>query len=125
MIKDILEEDETEDTILLLSKINEFKETDIQKTVIEWANSLKHHGNFEIEELYVPIPTMQAGIYQTIFAKPTVVKIDEITSTLTEYHISFCKLLKYTFDFFDFETFGKLVMHPHNSEKLYKKIIIK
>jgi len=115
----------------LLEAIKEFNDYKQQKKVREWANSLKHRGSFKVKELYHPRSGLTAGDFDSQYTKPLIVGIDEIPEILKDYHIAFCKLIRFTFSFFDFEsmipekTEGAIYLDREAEEKDYKKIFIR
>lgn len=114
----------------LLNQIKKFNDSQEQKVVRKWANSLKHHGSFRINELYNPGSALIVGVFDSRYARPTIIEIDKITEALKEYHIAYCELTKYVFDFFNFDGMRPPIVNGKTTilqkdEKDYKKIIIK
>lgn len=129
---ELVEESEgMESAQMLLKEIESFNVSEQQTKIREWANSLKHRGSFKIKELYNPKSGLSIGTFDSNYTEPLLIEIDDIPDTLKEYHISFCNLVRFTFDFFDFqkmipdEVDGKIPMAEIINEEVYKRIIIK
>lgn len=129
LIAKSLKEVDTVYSIELLKQIEKFNNSKEQKIIRKWANSLKHHGRFRIKELYNPGSALKVGAFDSRFAQPMIVEIDKITEVLKDYHIAYCELTKYVYEFFNFDSMrppmenGKIPLRKRD-EKEYKKIII-
>ena len=89
----------------ILQKINTFNGNSCAATVKEWAEKLKHHGNFRISELHHPRPQFIVGKIDSEFARPTVITINEGVEMVEKYQVAFCTLVEEVFDILDFRSY--------------------
>ena len=113
----------------LLNRLESFRHSQAGKNIRDWAKTIKHHGKFNARELYRANSALIYGKFNSQYARPLTLSLDEIAEVLKEYHIQFYTLCKYIVDFFNFDTSitvtsdGELILHSkHPSE--FKKIYI-
>ncbi len=125
-VKKVLKQINSPDSTDLLRVIDSYYKCYEREKINTWSNTLKHHGNFIISELYSPSFGMKTGKYNSIYTIPEIYEIDKLIEILKKHHIKLFKLTKFIFDFFNFDFFEKEEINIDDipNEIEYKRIII-
>ena len=124
-----LNKEESENSKELLDRLAGFRESQTGENIRDWANNIKHHGKFNARELYRANSALKSGKFNSEYARPLIMTLDEIAEVLKEYHIQFCELSKYIIDFFNFDesitvkSDGEIILQPKDPSE-FKKIHI-